>query len=52
MNKVTLNRKSFLKYLALLPVTGAAMKLNELSKITEQFDKTDKMPVLFLAHLQ
>lgn len=45
-----MNRKSFLKYLALLPVTGAAMKLNELNKITEQFDKTDKMPVLFLGH--
>jgi 4,5-DOPA dioxygenase extradiol len=44
------NRKSFIKYLALLPVTGAAMKLNELNKITEQFDKTDKMPVLFLGH--
>jgi 4,5-DOPA dioxygenase extradiol len=45
-----MDRKSFLKYLALLPVTGAAMKLNELNKITEQFDKTDKMPVLFLGH--
>lgn len=45
-----MNRKDFIKYLALLPVTGAAMKLNELNKITEQFDKTDKMPVLFLGH--
>jgi len=26
------------------------MKLNDLNKITEQFDKTDKMPVLFLGH--
>lgn len=50
MNKVTVNRKSFLKYLALLPVTGTAMKMNELNKITEQFDKTAKMPVLFLGH--
>lgn len=45
-----MDRKSFIKYLALLPVTGAAMKLNELNKITEQFDKTDIMPVLFLGH--
>ena len=45
-----MNRKTFIKYLALLPVTGAAMKLNELNKISEQFDKTDKMPVLFLGH--
>lgn len=45
-----MDRKSFIKYLALLPVTGAAMKLNELNKISEQFDKTDKMPVLFLGH--
>ena len=26
------------------------MKLNQLNKITEQFDKTEKMPVLFLGH--
>ena len=26
------------------------MKLNDLNKITEQFDKTGKMPVLFLGH--
>ncbi len=26
------------------------MKLNELNKITEKFDKTEKMPVLFLGH--
>ena len=45
-----MNRKKFIKYLALLPITGAAMKLNELNKITDQFDKTDKMPVLFLGH--
>lgn len=34
----------------MVPVTGLAMKLKELNKITEQFDKTDKMPVLFLGH--
>ncbi|MCX8106612.1 MAG: 4,5-DOPA dioxygenase extradiol [Ignavibacterium album] len=45
-----MKRKIFLKYLAIVPVTGLAMKLKELNKITEQFDKTDKMPVLFLGH--
>jgi 4,5-DOPA dioxygenase extradiol len=34
----------------MMPVTGLAMKLNDLNKITEQFDKTDRMPVLFLGH--
>jgi 4,5-DOPA dioxygenase extradiol len=45
-----MNRKTFFKTLAILPVTAAAMKLNELGKITEHFDKTPKMPVLFLGH--
>jgi len=45
-----MNRKSFIKLLALLPISGTAMKLNELNKITEPFDRTDKMPVLFLGH--
>lgn len=36
--------------MALLPLTGTAMKLNELNKITEPFNNTDKMPVLFLGH--
>lgn len=45
-----MNRKTFLKTLALLPAAGAAMKLNELNKLTEPFGNTDKMPVLFLGH--
>jgi len=36
--------------MALLPITGVAMKLNDLNKITEPFKSTDKMPVLFLGH--
>lgn len=36
--------------MALLPITAAAMKLNALNKITETFDNTVKMPVLFLGH--
>lgn len=45
-----MNRKSFLQALALLPLTGGAMKLKELNKMTEPLDSTDKMPVLFLGH--
>jgi len=45
-----MNRKSFLKFLALLPITGTAMKLNELNKVAQSSNSTDKMPVLFLGH--
>ena len=45
-----MDRKQFLKTLALIPLTGTAMKLNELNKITTPFGNTDKMPVLFLGH--
>lgn len=34
----------------LFSLAGAAMKLNELNKITEPFKNTEKMPVLFLGH--
>lgn len=45
-----MNRKTFLKSLAILPLTAAAMKLNELNKMREPLGKTSKMPVLFLGH--
>ena len=45
-----MKRETFLKCMALLPLTGTAMKLNELNKITEPFNNTDKMPMLFLGH--
>jgi 4,5-DOPA dioxygenase extradiol len=45
-----MHRKQFLKSLAVLPFAASAMKLNELNKMTEPFDSTDKMPVLFLGH--
>jgi 4,5-DOPA dioxygenase extradiol len=48
-----MNRQHFLKSLVsliTLPLAGAAMKLNELNKLTESFDHTAKMPVLFLGH--
>lgn len=34
----------------MMSVTGIAMKLNELNKITDPFNSTDKMPALFLGH--
>lgn len=49
-----MDRKKFLKSLVPLfaagPLTTAAMKLNELNKLTEPLGKTSKMPVLFLGH--
>jgi len=45
-----MNRKSFLKYMAMLPLTGTLMKCSELDKATKSFSKTNKMPVLFLGH--
>jgi 4,5-DOPA dioxygenase extradiol len=45
-----MNRKQFLKSLAVIPVAGVPMKLNALSKMTEPLSSTDKMPVLFLGH--
>jgi 4,5-DOPA dioxygenase extradiol len=45
-----MERKTFLKALALLPLTAAAMKLNELNKLTEPLGSTPRMPVLFLGH--
>jgi len=45
-----MDRKTFIKFLSLMPVTGVGMKLNELNKMTQQFDSTERMPVLFLGH--
>lgn len=45
-----MDRKSFIKFLSLLPITGITMKLNELNKLTQQVNSTDQMPVLFLGH--
>lgn len=45
-----MDRKHFLKTLALLPLAGISMKLNELNKITSGFTGTEKMPVLFVGH--
>jgi 4,5-DOPA dioxygenase extradiol len=45
-----MDRKKFLLSLATLPLAGAAMKLNDLTRITEPFKPTPRMPVLFLGH--
>jgi 4,5-DOPA dioxygenase extradiol len=45
-----MDRKQFLKTMAVLPLAGAAMKLNALNKMTEPLSSTEKMPVLFLGH--
>lgn len=45
-----MDRKTFLKTLAVLPLSASAMKLTELNKITSPLGHTPKMPVLFLGH--
>ena len=45
-----MNRKDFLKLLAIAPLTLSAMKLTDFAKVTEDFEQTDKMPVLFIGH--
>lgn len=45
-----MDRKRFLKSLALLPLIGSTMNLKDLNKMTSSMSNTDKMPVLFLGH--
>lgn len=45
-----MNRKDFIKTMALLPLASSSMKLNSLKGMTENFEKSQKMPVLFLGH--
>src|SRR5690606_24879887 len=45
-----MQRLDFIKTLAILPFMGTAMKLNALKSITDPFQETDLMPVLFLGH--
>jgi 4,5-DOPA dioxygenase extradiol len=45
-----MERKDFLKALALLPLAGSAMKINELNNLTKTFGASDKMPVIFVGH--
>jgi len=45
-----INRRNFLKTVALLPLTGTFMKLDALNKMTQHYGDTEPMPVLFLGH--
>jgi 4,5-DOPA dioxygenase extradiol len=45
-----MDRKAFLKSMAIWPLTVATMKLEVLNKITAAMSHTTKMPVLFLGH--
>lgn len=45
-----MDRRKFITSIALIPIAGAAMKLNELNKMTASFDSTAQMPVLFIGH--
>jgi 4,5-DOPA dioxygenase extradiol len=45
-----MDRKDFLKTMAILPLGAAAMQLSSLKKVTDAFGATERMPVLFLGH--
>jgi 4,5-DOPA dioxygenase extradiol len=45
-----MQRRRFLSTVALIPLAGIAMKLNDLNKLSSSFDTTEKMPVLFVGH--
>jgi len=45
-----MDRSTFIKSLALLPLGAATMKLDVLNKLTEPMGKSKKMPVLFMGH--
>lgn len=45
-----MDRKNFLKTMAILPLGAAAMQLSSLKAATDAFSTTDRMPVLFLGH--
>ena len=45
-----MDRKTFLKSLALLPVVACNMKIQDFPKLTTSLPNTEKMPVLFVGH--
>jgi 4,5-DOPA dioxygenase extradiol len=45
-----MNRKDFLKIIAVLPIASNTMKLSALSKFSDSLNSTPKMPILFLGH--
>jgi len=44
-----MNRKKFITAMAVLPLTGAALKVNSFN-LSKNFEATEKFPVLFLGH--
>ncbi len=45
-----MNRKQFIRSIALLPLISSAMKLHQFSQITNNLSASQQMPVLFLGH--
>lgn len=45
-----MNRKKFITAMAVLPLTGTALKVNSLHNLSKNFEATEKFPVLFLGH--
>ena len=45
-----MDRKQFIKSMALLPLISRSMNLKDLNKMTSAMSSTGKMPVLFLGH--
>lgn len=45
-----MDRKDFLKFLALTPIGGLAMNISDISALAQSKDSSDKMPALFIGH--
>ncbi len=45
-----MDRKHFLRLMGMLPLTGAAMQLQDLRRFSDTLAETDAMPVLFVGH--
>ena len=45
-----MDRSAFIKSLAILPIGGIFMNLTELKNITDNFENTTQLPVLFVGH--
>lgn len=45
-----MNRQDFLKTIVSLPLAGAAMNLRDLQAMTADFERSEKMPILFVGH--
>ncbi|MBA3899030.1 MAG: 4,5-DOPA dioxygenase extradiol [Bacteroidetes bacterium] len=45
-----MNRKEFLKSIAMMSIAGSVMKLNALNSMADGFSASPKMPILFLGH--